>query len=598
MKRVTAARGIRLVSRKLRFSCCVRPAIRPFTVMNLSDRPASASGMDSSLPILSLSAAAVAGAAAAFPKVKARLELSRAKHRSLTGHSKMSRRVAKLLPFYEFSGDQYFSADGAPAEIATQRRDAFFALAKLYGERYAKGRAMTAEAASGLSDLQFTRAYRVPFQFSRLVQQNLGTGAFMEKSEGVTVTDVDGNVFYDLTGSYGVNIFGNDFYKECIAEGEKRAEKLGPVLGSFHPVVTDNVRRICAISGLDEVSFHMSGTEAVMQAVRLARYHTKRTHLVRFAGAYHGWWGDVQPGVGNPLSPHETYTLADMSEKTLHVLRTRNDIACVLVNPLQALHPNANAPGDSALVDSSRTAHFDREAYTAWLKQLREVCTERGIVLIFDEVFLGFRIAAGGAQEYFGIRADMVTYGKSLAGGLPIGVVCGRKELMRRFRDDAPADVCFARGTFNSHPYVMTAMDEFLSRLASPNFRSVYNGLDETWNGRAKQLNDALAAADLPVRVSNLSSIWMVHYTEPSRYNWMFQYYLRAEGLALSWVGTGRLVFSLNYTDADFAEVSQRFVAAATKMKADGWWWHEPTLTNKNIRRQILKEMIARVVKR
>ena len=106
------------------------------------------------------------------------------------------------------------------------------------------------------------------------------------------------------------------------------------MLGSYHPVITDNVTRLCEISGLDEVSFHMSGTEAVMQAVRLARYHTRRTHLVRFAGAYHGWWGDVQPGVGNPISPHETYTLAEMSERTLHVLRTRRDIACVLVNPL------------------------------------------------------------------------------------------------------------------------------------------------------------------------------------------------------------------------------------------------------------------------
>ena len=243
------------------------------------------------------------------------------------------------------------------------------------------------------------------------------------------------------------------------------------MLGPYHPVITDNVARLCAISGLDEVSFHMSGTEAVMQAVRLARYHTGRSHLVRFAGAYHGWWGDVQPGVGNPISPHETYTLADMSERTLHVLKTRRDIACVLVNPLQALHPNAGAPADSALVDSSRKGHFDRAAYGEWLKALREVCTERGIVLIFDEVFVGFRLAAGGAQEYFGVRADMVTYGKSLAGGLPVGVVCGRKDLMRRYRDDRPVDICFARGTFNSHPYVMTAMDEFLNRLADPAFR-------------------------------------------------------------------------------------------------------------------------------
>ena len=549
--------------------------------------------MDSPLSILSLSAVAIAGAAAAFPKVQARLALSRAKHRSLTGHSKMSRRVARLIPRYEFDINDFFRSDGAPPEVATQRQDGFFRLAGFYQDRFSRSREMTQQASTRISDLQFTEAYRVPFQYSRLVREHLSAGSFMQSSAGVTVTDLDGNVFYDLTGSYGVNIFGNDFYKECIANAEARAHALGPVLGPYHPVITDNVTRLCEISGLDEVSFHMSGTEAVMQAVRLARYHTGRSHLVRFAGAYHGWWGDVQPGVGNPISPHETYTLAEMSERTLHVLRTRRDIACVLVNPLQALHPNGNAPGDSSLVDSSRSANFDREAYGAWLKALREVCTARNIVLIFDEVFVGFRLAAGGAQEYFGVRADMVTYGKSLAGGLPVGVVCGRRELMRRYRDDRPADVCFARGTFNSHPYVMTAMDEFLGRLASPNFRAVYNGLDELWNGRARQLNESLTENDLPVRLSNLSSIWTVHYTEPSRYNWMLQYYLRAEGIALSWVGTGRLIFSLNYTDADFAEVTKRFVAAATKMKRDGWWWHQPSLTNKRIRRQILKEMIA-----
>jgi glutamate-1-semialdehyde 2,1-aminomutase len=246
------------------------------------------------------------------------------------------------------------------------------------------------------------------------------------------------------------------------------------------------------------------------------------------------------------------------------------------------------------LVDSSRAGRFDRAAYSAWLKSLRQVCTERNIVLIFDEVFVGFRLAAGGAQEYFDVRADMVTYGKSLAGGLPIGVVCGRKDLMRRFREDHPVDVCFARGTFNSHPYVMTAMDEFLSRLDDPAFRAVYDGLDETWDKRATRLNEMLAEHDLPVRVANLSSIWMVQYTEPSRYNWMLQYYLRAEQLALSWVGTGRLIFSLNYSEVDFAEVVDRFVTAAGKMKQDGWWWRDASLTNKSIRRRILKEMMTR----
>ncbi|MBR1140022.1 MAG: aminotransferase class III-fold pyridoxal phosphate-dependent enzyme [Bradyrhizobium sp.] len=553
--------------------------------------------MENAIPYVTLAVGAAVTAAVA-PKVKARIELSRAKHRSLAGHSKMSRRISKLIPRYEFEIDDFFRSDGAPGEIATRRQDGFFRLGALFQEKFAKSRALTAEAASRISDLQFTQSYRVPFQYSRLVKEQLGAGSFMQASSGVTLTDLDGNQFYDLTGSYGVNIFGYDFYKECIAAAERRAQALGPVLGLYHPVVADNVKRLTELSGMDEVSFHMSGTEAVMQAVRLARYHTGRSHLVRFAGAYHGWWGDVQPGVGNPIAPHETYTLAEMSERTLHVLRTRRDIACVLVNPLQALHPNGNAPGDSALVDSSRKGRYDREAYTAWLKQLREVCTHRGIVLLFDEVFLGFRLAPGGAQEYFGVKADMVTYGKSLGGGLPIGVVCGKKDYMRRFRDDRPADICFARGTFNSHPYVMTAMDEFLSRLDSPNFRTIYDGLDETWDGRAGELNTALSARDLPVRVSNLQSIWLVEYTVPSRYNWMLQFYLRAEGLALSWVGTGRFIFSLNYTDADFAEVTKRFVAAAEKMKQDGWWWNDGTLTNKAIKRQILKEMVGAVVGR
>src|ERR1700754_569511 len=527
--------------------------------------------MDSPLAILALAGTAVVATAAAFPKLQARLALSRAKHRSLTGHSKMSRRVARLIPFYEFDINDFFRSDGAPAAVGTQRQDAFFQLAQLYRERYARSRQMTLQASEGISDLQFTETYRVPFQYSRLVREHLGIGAFMQSSAGVTVTDLDGNVFHDLTGSYGVNIFGNDFYKDCITKAEARARELGPVLGPYHPVITDNVTRLREISGLDEVSFHMSGTDAVMQAVRLARYHTGRSHLVRFAGAYHGWWGDVQPGVGNPISPHETYTLADMSERTLHVLKTRRDIACVLVNPLQALHPNAGAPADSALADSSRRGNFDRAAYGAWLKKLREVCTERGIVLIFDEVFVGFRLAAGGAQEYFGVRADMVTYGKSLAGGLPVGVVCGRKDLMRRFRDDRPADICFARGTFNSHPYVIAGVGEFLTGIASPKARTVYRDLDRVWNERAERLNRRLQAEGLPVKVANMSSIWTVCYSRPARYNWMLQYYLRAEGLSLSWVGTGRLIFSLNYSDDDFAAVADRFVAAASAMNRDGW---------------------------
>lgn len=539
-----------------------------------------------------LSAVALGLLAWTLPAAHRRLQLSRAKHRSLAGHARIAKRIASLIPGYAYDEARFFGSDGAPDDVQARRRAAFRRLADDFAQRWPLTAAATAEAREGLSDLQFTGSYRVPFQYSPYLREHLKLGSFLRASDGNQVEDLDGNRFFDLTGSYGVNLLGYDTYKACIDQAVLSARALGPVLGQYHPALLDNVRRLREISGLDEVSFHMSGTEAVMQAVRLARYHTRRTHLVRFTGAYHGWWEDVQPGPGNPLPPRETYTLKDMDERSLQVLHSRRDIACVLVNPLQALHPNSAAPGDSSLVDSTRRAGFDRAAYAAWLRRLRAVCSERGIVLIFDEVFVGFRLAPGGAQQYFGVRADMVTYGKTLGGGLPVGVVCGRRALMKRYREDRPVDICFARGTFNAHPYVMTAMRAFLDRLQRPEVQALYDGLDARWDAHALSFNEALAEAGVPVRVANLSTIWTVLYTQPSRYNWMLQFYLRAHGLALSWVGTGRLIFSLDYGPQEVAQVRERFVAAARQMRDDGWWWHDPAMSDRGIRRSLLREML------
>ncbi|QPF75553.1 aminotransferase class III-fold pyridoxal phosphate-dependent enzyme [Roseateles sp. DAIF2] len=552
--------------------------------------------MDETLPpaLLSFYAIAAVALAGLLPKAKRRFELSRAKHRSLAGHSRIAKRIAALVPGYAYDEARFFAADVAPDEVAQRRRQGFHALARALAEAHPRSIAATDAARAGISDLQFTGAYRVPFQFSPYLRQHLKLGSFVAATDGPWIVDLDGQRWLDLAGSYGVNLFGHEFYKACMAEGSARVAGLGPLLGAYHPLVAENVARLRRISGLDEVSFHMSGTEAVMQAVRLARYHTGRSHLVRFCGAYHGWWEDVQPGPGNPQPPRDTYTLKDMDAKSLQVLRTRKDIACVLVNPLQALHPNSGAPGDSSLVDSSRRAGgTERAAYAAWLRELRQVCTERGIPLIFDEVFVGFRLAPGGAQQYYGVQADLVTYGKTLGGGLPVGVLCGKAALMKRFREDRPADLCFARGTFNSHPHVMGAMAAFLDRLDSPAVQALYEGLDERQDARAARLNAALAEAGVPVRVANLSSIWTVTYTEPSRYNWMLQFYLRRQGLWLSWVGTGRFIFSLDYDEALFDQVLTRFVAAARAMAADGWWWRREGLSNKGIKRQLLREMLA-----
>jgi glutamate-1-semialdehyde 2,1-aminomutase len=187
----------------------------------------------------------------------------------------------------------------------------------------------------------------------------------------------------------------------------------------------------------------------------------------------------------------------------------------------------------------------------------------------------------------------MVTYGKTLGGGLPVGVVCGKRELMRRYRDDRPADICFARGTFNSHPYVMAAMAEFLRAHRHAGMQCALHGSRHDGMRAPGALNARLAGHALPLRVAKLSTVWTVLYTRPSRYNWMLQYYLRAEGLALSWVGTGRFIFSLNYTEADFRRGGRAHRgrgAAMERMAGGGVTGGSPT---RAIRRRILKEMLV-----
>jgi glutamate-1-semialdehyde 2,1-aminomutase len=525
-------------------------------------------------------------------KLHTRLRLSLAKHPSLRGHSKWSRRLVRLVAYYEFDDQRYFRSDGAPPAIAGKRRTALKRLKADVASKSPKTLAFVESLQDSISDVRFTSAYRVPFPYRAGIGKELSMGSIVDESRGVQLRDLDGNWRYDVSGSYGVNVFGYDFYKQCMQEGQQLAGDLGPVLGAYHPLIRDNVETIKRIARLDEVSFHMSGTEAVMQAVRLARYHTGRTHLVRLCGAYHGWWDGVQPGVGNQRKVDDVYTLRDLSERTLKVLATRKDIACVLINPLQALHPNAEAAGDAVLLGSQRAAHFDRAAYTDWLRKVRNVCIDNGIVLIFDEVFTGFRLGYRGAQEYFGIQADMVTYGKTLGGGLPVGVLCGSHKLMKRYRDDQPANISFARGTFNSHPYVMASMNVFLRRIEQPEYQAMYAQAEARWNARAARLNGRLQAAGLPVAVANLQTIWTVLYRTPSRYNWMLQFYLRAEGLELSWVGSGRLIMSMNFSDDEFEEVATRFVRAAARMAEDGWWWQSETLTDQSIRKQLVMEAL------
>jgi glutamate-1-semialdehyde 2,1-aminomutase len=482
--------------------------------------------------------------------------------------------------------------DSAPPEVVARRKKAFFDLSSRLSESGPKTRETAEQIRARVSDAAFVDAHRVPFPFRDLARRHFPGGVVLEESRGHQVRDLDGRWSYDLGGAYGVNLLGADFYRDCMDRGVARARDLSLSLGPYHPIVADNARRLCEISGMDEVSFHMSGTEAVMQAVRMARYHTKRRYALRFCGAYHGWSDGLQSGPGNPIPAHDLLTLEEMSERTLRVLRTRRDIACVLVNPLQALAPNSPPSSDATLMWGRGKAGVDRAAYSRWLSQLREICTARDIPLILDEVFLGFRLAKGGAQEYFGVEADLVTYGKTLGGGLPVGVVCGKGRWMRRFREGAPGDVVFARGTFNSHPYVMATMNEFLRALDTEEIAATYRDLDARWDGRVARLNRALSEAEVPVSIAHLVSVWTTLFAQPGRYHWMLQFYLRDAGLLPSWVGTGRFILPHSLSDDEMDEITRRFVEACDQMREDGWWWTADPRDTKSIQRDLRREMI------
>jgi glutamate-1-semialdehyde 2,1-aminomutase len=453
----------------------------------------------------------------------------------------------------------------------------------------------------GFSDLRFTDASRVPFPFTNIMRRKFNLCSVVTASAGPYLRNLDGNWTIDISGSYGLNVAGFDRYKQWMEEGWDRVKDLGPVLGPLHPIVAENIELLRKASHLDEVSFHMSGTEAVMAAVRMARFSTRRKLIVCFSGAYHGWWDGVQPGLGSERALDDCLTLKDVNPASLEVIRRRaSEIAGVLVNPVQAFHPNSPPPSDAILLTSDvRKMQSSTEPYADWLRQLQEVCLASRVPLIFDEVYTGFRLAPGGAQEYFNVRADIVVYGKTVAGGMPIGVVCGRSALMRRFDPDRPMRIAYVVGTFSAHPAVMGAMNEFLRWAAEPTTAVLYTEMNRRCSEWVRSTNQMLADAALPVRLANLGTVWTVFFSEPSRYNWLFQYYLRAEGVTLSWVGTGRCLSSMDFTDEDYRALQLKLVNAAVVMRNDGWWptAEEYPRRERSMRMRLVWDVLASLVK-
>ena len=458
--------------------------------------------------------------------------------------------MKKLLKKVQAS--DFFSVDNAPNEIIDRRK------------QFIEYISCPFELLSDIPDVEFSNYHRVPFPFADFIANKVPPNNIMNN---------DTDTFY----SYGVDIFGDEkIYHNFIQQALNDTTDFTLKLGKYHPVVKDNVDRLKAISGLEQVTFHMSGTEAVQAAIRVARFNTEKKKVIRYGKGYHGW-----------IDIDNCVDIKHAGEAYL-----TSDAACVIVNPLTALYRKGVSKSDALLFASATGNTFNKTLFTKELNCLREYCNEEKIPLIIDDVFLGFRLAYGGAQEYFGVQADIVTYGKTLGGGLPVGVVCGEARWLKKFDDKHPLRFLASRGTFANHPLVMLSMNNFLKHL-NPN---MYDNSSMIWDNRISQLNNQLK--DSPVYFDNMQSIVTTHYTHDSRYNWMLQFYLQQEGLILGPYGTGRFIFPITLDVQDWLKVEEKIISAVQKMNNDGWWYVEPNIKKKKIFWRLAKRNIEYYFKR
>ncbi len=278
-----------------------------------------------------------------------------------------------------------------------------------------------------------------------------GTPVFMAKGEGAYMTDVDGNTYIDYVGSWGPFILGS-MHPKVTAALENTLTKIGTSFGTpieLEIEIAELLTRI--VPSIEMVRMVNSGTEATMSAVRLARGYTGRDKIIKFEGCYHGH-GDsflIKAGsgaltLGTPDSPGVTKGTANdtlnakyndlESVKTL-VNENKDNVAAVIIEPVA---------GNTGVIPANKE----------FLQGLRDYCTQEGIVLIFDEVMCGFRVALGGAQELYGITPDLTTMGKIIGGGLPVGAFGGKREIMEKI---APLGDVYQAGTLSGNPLAITA---------------------------------------------------------------------------------------------------------------------------------------------
>ena len=330
---------------------------------------------------------------------------------------------------------------------------------------------------------------------------------FAERAKGSKIIDVDGNSYIDYCLAYGPMVLGHA-NPEIMAEVVMQLKN-----GSAYGVPTEKEIELAKlvvdkVPCADMVRFVNSGTEATMSAIRLARAATGRNKIIKFEGAYHGAHDYVlvksgsgaaglpdSPGVPEETTQNTILIPFNNEDAIIEVIKNEGDsIAAIILEPIM---------GNIGFIPPMK----------GFLEFLRKLASDNSIILIFDEVITGFRIAEGGAQEYFGIKPDLVTFGKILGGGFPIGALSGKRELMEML---APSGSVYQAGTFNGNPISVTAGLATLKQLGS-SFYSEMNSKGKRLRGGIKDILDDNA---LNYQVAGLSSMFQIYLTEKEVWNY------------------------------------------------------------------------------
>ena len=331
------------------------------------------------------------------------------------------------------------------------------------------------------------------------------TPRFIAKADGASIWDADGNRYIDYVCSWGPMILGHNH--PLIREAVEKAVKDGLSFGaSTQREVEIAELMVQMVPNIEMVRMVNSGTEAVMSALRLARGATGRDKIIKFEGCYHGHSDAMLVKAGSSAvaeggRPSSAGVPADTAKDTLTAQYNNlasvsdlfaqypGEIACVIVEPVAA---NMGVVGPNS----------------GFLEGLRTLCDKEGALLIFDEVITGFRLAKGGAQEYFGVKADIVTFGKIIGGGMPVGAYCGSRALMEQI---APCGPVYQAGTLSGNPVAMAAGLAQLSYLNS--HPEVYVNISEKADCLAKGMRQAAANSGANVRINQVGSLVAPFFT-------------------------------------------------------------------------------------